>query len=72
MNFKNCKYLWLLNRLEENVDTIKPLFWQIHVAAVMKTKWFKIIVVKYVLDELFKRAELNELFEGMNEVFPNF
>ena len=30
------------------------------------------IVVKYALDELLKGAELDELFNEKNELYPNF
>ena len=32
----------------------------------------KTIVVKYALDELLKGAELDELFNEKNELYPNF
>ncbi len=32
----------------------------------------EVIVVKYGLDEIFKGAELDELFNEKNELYPNF
>ena len=54
--------------------------WRVLFLNETSTTWFallnytsyEIIVVKYALDELFKGAELYELFKAMNEVLPNF